>query len=759
MRLARIFCAALVFVSAAVAADDFEQLRDDVARGDYSAAVPALQAAAEHDDPRALSLLASLYQQGQGFPHDAAKALELYTRAAELGDAEAQFNLGNIYLLGDGVKADEAWALTYYRQAAAQGHEGAARNLEELYRASGLSPAPMTSSPPARPLPDEVARLHAEPAVAPVPAIKSESLAPGMSAAANPPVPGAVARDITARRAQTTAPTHGPVAAKPLTSPAPQPATPAPSPAPNPSSPSEVAPDAPSQDELRAIELARASGVEVRMDGAGAALPHLVNLPRPASLSLKEDGKPAFTPSSASTDPDTVENTEEGESAYASAQRYLHGQGVALDPAMGAQWLERAARAGHTQAKYELALHFLKGEGVQADEAMAITLLRDAAQAGHPQAAAKLQAVYAAAGLPMPALAPPQPRAAPVLEPTHRSSTMPASRNADAVAATTSSDAPISAATHTDHEPAFERGEQNATRGAMTGMMADAAAEEDQERAEGASTTSGETPTHQATSDAASPVPSQSTDSVVKQPATSAHVIERSGTAGLADARAALDAQDLARAATLFTALAERGDAEAQAHIGYMTYRGEGVAADKAKAVAWYRKAAAQGNRDAQYNLAVAYAFGEGVAQNDAEALLWYHRAAEQGSAVAQYSLGVSYALGEGVPRNDVEAVKWYRAAADHGYADAQYNLGQMIRAGRGVSASESEAMRWFKQAADSGSAAAQYKLGNMYRSGTGVGRDLNEAIRWYKLAAAQGHNEARADLAALQSQRSGSSE
>ena len=295
------------------------------------------------------------------------------------------------------------------------------------------------------------------------------------------------------------------------------------------------------------------------MDGTSAALPHLVNLPRPASLSPKEDGKPAFTPSSAATDPDTFENTEEGKSAYASAQRYLHGQGVAPDPAAGVQWLERAARAGHTQAKYELALHYLKGEGVQADEAMAITLLRDAAQAGHPQAAAKLQAVYAAAGLPMPALVPPQPRAAPVLEPSHRSSAMPASRNAGVVAATTSGDAPIAAATHTDHEPAFERGEQNATRGAMTGMMADAAAEEDQERAEGASTTAGETPTHHVTSDAASPAPSQSTEGVAKQPTanralgsrvpavtatTSAHVIESSATVSLADARAALDAQD-----------------------------------------------------------------------------------------------------------------------------------------------------------------------------------------------------------------------
>ena len=84
------------------------------------------------------------------------------------------------------------------------------------------------------------------------------------------------------------------------------------------------------------------------------------------------------------------------------------------DAAVGVQWLERAARAGHTQAKYELALHYLNGEGVQGDEAMAITLLRDAAQTGHGQAEAKLKAVYAAAGLPLPALTRTQPSPAPV---------------------------------------------------------------------------------------------------------------------------------------------------------------------------------------------------------------------------------------------------------------------------------------------------------------------------------------------------------
>ncbi|MBK6659731.1 MAG: sel1 repeat family protein [Proteobacteria bacterium] len=675
MRLARIYCAALAFLSAAVIADDFEQLRDAVAKGDYSAAVPALQAAAAKDDPRALGLLASLYQHGQAFPHDPAKALELYTRAADLGDAEAQFALGSMYLLGDGVKADEAWALTYYRKAAAQGHEGAKRNLAELYRASGITPAPPSDPPPDSPVAEEAARLRAEPAVAPVPALKTEALAAGMSTSANPPVAGAVARDITRR------PPAVPLAA------------PAPATAGRAISPPVQAPVAPEQnaaalslDELRALDMARKAGIEVRMEGSAAPPPTVVTLSHPAPGRADEAGQEGYTPSSAADDVDTVENTEEGAAAYSSAQRYLLGQGVAVDAAVGVQWLERAARAGHTQAKYELALHYLKGEGVQADDAMAITLLRDAAQAGHDKAAAKLKAVYSAAGMPMPDLVRPAAGDGPTSEARQSSSaSLPLKEDAPAAKASTES----------RHHETFERQERHPTRGAHTGMMADAAAEEEDAAASNAPS--------------AAPGPA----------------------ATLGEARAALDAQDLPRAATLFTQLAEAGNAEAQAHIGYMTYRGEGVRADKAKAVEWYRKAAAQGNRDAQYNLAVAYAFGDGVAQNDAQALHWYQRAAEQGSAVAQYSLGVSYALGEGARRDDALALKWVsRRRRAAGYADAQFNLGQMIRSGRGVKANENEGLALVKQAADNGSAAAQYSLGNMYRAGSGVKRDLAEATR-----------------------------
>jgi TPR repeat protein len=216
------------------------------------------------------------------------------------------------------------------------------------------------------------------------------------------------------------------------------------------------------------------------------------------------------------------------------------------------------------------------------------------------------------------------------------------------------------------------------------------------------------------------------------------------------DGKRALAEGRFASAAELFTRLAEQGNAEAQAHLGYMYYTGEGVESSLGKAVEMYRRAAVQGNRDAQYNLAVAYAFGEGVAQDDAEAVIWYRRAAEQGSAIAQYSLGVSYALGEGLMRDDSEAIKWYRAAAEQGYAAAQYNLGYSYRSGHGIEADDIEALQWFEAAARNGHASAQYSVGYMYRSGRGVSRNLDEAVKWYRLAAAQGHPDARADLASL---------
>ena len=58
---------------------------------------------------------------------------------------------------------------------------------------------------------------------------------------------------------------------------------------------------------------------------------------------------------------------------------------------------------------------------------------------------------------------------------------------------------------------------------------------------------------------------------------------------------------------------AERGDAHAQALLGNMYAKGQGVRQDDAEAFRWFRQAAAQGHAQAQHNLGVMYETGRGV--------------------------------------------------------------------------------------------------------------------------------------------------
>ena len=89
----------------------------------------------------------------------------------------------------------------------------------------------------------------------------------------------------------------------------------------------------------------------------------------------------------------------------------------------------------------------------------------------------------------------------------------------------------------------------------------------------------------------------------------------------------AFNRRDYVAASRVFIPLAERGNAAAQAYLGYM------------------------------------FETGRGVPQNYTEAAMWYRRAAEQGDGLAQYSLGLLYDRGQGVPRDIVEASKWLNLA------------------------------------------------------------------------------------------------
>jgi TPR repeat protein len=131
-----------------------------------------------------------------------------------------------------------------------------------------------------------------------------------------------------------------------------------------------------------------------------------------------------------------------------------------------------------------------------------------------------------------------------------------------------------------------------------------------------------------------------------------------------AEAEAAFQKGDYAKALKLARPLADAGNPRAEAIVGFAYYRGRGATHDDTEAAKWFRRAADKGDAPARFTLGVMYGEGRGVPQDFAEAAHWYSLAAEQGDAQAQYNLGLAYARGEGVTQDAVQAHMWFNLAA-----------------------------------------------------------------------------------------------
>jgi TPR repeat protein len=114
-------------------------------------------------------------------------------------------------------------------------------------------------------------------------------------------------------------------------------------------------------------------------------------------------------------------------------------------------------------------------------------------------------------------------------------------------------------------------------------------------------------------------------------------------------------------AAIIFAALPPRW-AKSQSFLdGTPAYaRGDYVGATKL----W--PLARRGNARAQARLGFMYEYGHGVPQDDNMAAWLYRQAAEQGDTAAQFSLGLMYDKGHGVAQDEVLAHKWLNLAAAH---------------------------------------------------------------------------------------------
>ena len=169
---------------------------------------------------------------------------------------------------------------------------------------------------------------------------------------------------------------------------------------------------------------------------------------------------------------------------------------------------------------------------------------------------------------------------------------------------------------------------------------------------------------------------------------------------------AALKREHYATALRSWLPLAEAGDPEAQANVGYMYEEGLGVSQQPDVAIDWYEKAAASGSMQANHNLGMIFAEGRGTPQSWVRALRYFEEAASDIPA-SRYMIGYTYFQGEGNIQNRPRAFREFMDAALDGYADAQYMVAFMYLDGSGIPKQPIQAYVWASLAYENGQSQA----------------------------------------------------
>lgn len=146
-----------------------------------------------------------------------------------------------------------------------------------------------------------------------------------------------------------------------------------------------------------------------------------------------------------------------------------------------------------------------------------------------------------------------------------------------------------------------------------------------------------------------------------------------------------------------------QGEAHGTYLLGLATDNGVGCTPDISEAVRLYEEAAEKGDLDAVNQLGDCYYFGHGKPKDPVQAASWYQRAASKGHARSMTDLGRMLSDGEGVITNYEEAFKWFQKAADLDEPCAMYMLAVLYANGDGVEESAEQCRRWMARAAGLG--------------------------------------------------------
>jgi uncharacterized protein len=142
-------------------------------------------------------------------------------------------------------------------------------------------------------------------------------------------------------------------------------------------------------------------------------------------------------------------------------------------------------------------------------------------------------------------------------------------------------------------------------------------------------------------------------------------------------------------------ALANKGDAEAQYHVGMMYNNGIGTQQDPRQAFEWFQKSAASNDPLGAYKLGCYYdGQGAGIVTSDSDEALKYKLiSAKAGYALAQHDVAILYDR----RGNSEEALKWWKMAGDQGFPDALFSLSRSYSAGKGTPRDLSLSYAYFK--------------------------------------------------------------
>ncbi len=114
--------------------------------GDYAAAFPLIQRAADAGHRDAMYVLGTMYSQGQGVTQSRATARLWFERAAVLGHAQAAYNLGIHHDQGLDTPVDPTRALGWYVRGAELGDAQSAYNAGHLYLQTGSTAATLANA-------------------------------------------------------------------------------------------------------------------------------------------------------------------------------------------------------------------------------------------------------------------------------------------------------------------------------------------------------------------------------------------------------------------------------------------------------------------------------------------------------------------------------------------------------------------------------------------------------------------------------------